>query len=141
MQLRSCLVLSLLSLACQTTTEPVDPADDVVIEFADHADTLSDDADDGLFVFELKEAEDTYALEDVEIWLNEPGDTPTSVNFELTRDANGDGQLGSGDQITAIEPLDSMGKDLIGTKYQVELMAADDEDVYWPLWRGTWTAR
>jgi hypothetical protein len=108
----------------------------------DHSDALTTSGADKLFDVDLTSADSDVPLADVQLTYKPVGGTMTVLNFSLTVDTNGDGALGQGDRITAIEP----GPDLLnsgnaGQSFQITLAEKTGPNAIAVLWEGSWQAQ
>lgn len=109
---------------------------------SDHTDPLTAGGSDNLFVISVSQAPEPFALGDLLLTFAEGGGTATALNFALGVDVEGDGLLGAGDELVAIEPgADVLGTAAQGTTFEVELMEELGESRVAAIWTGSWTAQ
>lgn len=115
---------------------------DLIATLTDHSDPLTTGGSDNLFVISVSEAEESFALDELLLTFKESGGTATQLNYELSVDSSGDGQLGVGDELVGVEPgPDILSNDAQGTDFEVELMQELGPSEVFPLWTGVWTAQ
>lgn len=107
---------------------------------ADRPETLTSSGGDKLFDLEITAAESELAMLDLQLTFQPAGGTMTVLNFQLSNDANGDGAVGTGDVLTAIEPgIDLLGTSSAGQTFGIKLAEKLDASRVVELWDGTWT--
>lgn len=127
--------VGLLSLA-GCTTSPFDAT------LTDHPDALSAGGSDKLFDLAVGSADATIALADVQLTFQPIGGTMTVLNFASTVDSDGDGAIGEGDRLTAIEPgPDLLNSGSAGQVFNIQLTEKTGGNTVTVHWEGSWSAR
>jgi len=77
--------------------------DHVSIVVEDHADALTSNPSDKLFILTLSKSPKSYALADVVVYANLPGQTANQLDYTHD-DGNGNGKLDVGESLQCSEP-------------------------------------
>ena len=118
---------------------------DFSADLVDHSNALTTAGDDLLFELVVNDSVEAYALSELQLVFQRPGDSLVALNFELSVDANGDGLLGTGDTLVGQEPTSVTGPDILGpndagASFDVKLWLEIGESRVEDLWVGTWLA-
>lgn len=110
----------------------------VALDIADHEDPLTDEAGDLMFYFDVTEADASYELDRLTLFV-EQGAGSFGVRIVLDED---DGVLELGDSGHAVEEGSRFGVEHVGRQLEVRLVAdwADPDADARDLFRGPWSA-
>lgn len=126
-----CLMLS-ISVGCGGAT------DDDIFTFTFEGAVTPTSSAETLISLRMTQAARDIPLNNVAVFLSEPGKTIYSMEFELEEDINGDGKLGEGDLLSISEPANIIDETHIGKELNIELVEEGEGNIISTLHEEVW---
>jgi hypothetical protein len=133
----SCVFCAVVLQACVVDTTNDPSSEKVELAVDGSAATLTPKAKDGLFLLTLVKSPHAYALADISIDAQLPGESGNALNF-THEDVNENGLVDSGDRLHCTEPpVNLYDEDLVGKTLTVNF-AVKQDGTYFQRGSTTW---